>query len=135
MYEVIKEFVCAVWSSVWEEVLYMGGGIGISLLCLAAFFCVILGICMENRCVKLYQVLGKNQKKMLGNLYIKEQNGRLFVTVPGKLLEKSESVNYTLGIPEGFAKKHYMEELFLELPSGRRRVAIKRYICFKTGLT
>lgn len=122
------------WSSVWEEVLHMGGSKGIILLCLMAFFCIIFGICIENRCVKLYQVLENNQKNMLGNLYIKEQNGRLFVTVPGKLLEKSESVNYALGIPEGFAKKHYMEELFLELPSGRKRVAVKKQVSFKCGL-
>ncbi len=134
MYEVIKEFACAVQSSVREELLRMGGSVGISLLCMVAFFCIILGIYIESRCAKLYAVLEKNQKKLLGNLYIREQKGKLFVMVPKKLLEKSESIYYTLGMSDGFAGRHYMEELFLELPSGRKRVAVKKQVSFKCGL-
>ena len=101
---------------------------------MVAFFCIIPGIYIESRCAKLYAVLEKNQKKLLGNLYIREQKGKLFVMVPKKLLEKSESIYYTLGMSDGFAGRHYMEELFLELPSGRKRVAVKKQVSFKCGL-
>ena len=134
MYEMIKQFFNMVFSKTGEEICQAGRGMEVMLLCMVAFFCIILGLCLDSRCVVVYYVMPKGQKKLLGNLYIREEKGKFLVKMPKHFLEQSESIYYVLRIPRYFAKDHYMEEMVLELPSGKKRYAIKKTIQFKTGL-
>ncbi len=133
MLELTEEFFRAVWSGVAEEICGYGGSALITVLCMAAAGGILAGIFIDARCAVLYAVTG-NHAKTLGSLYIREEKGYLLVKVPDKLLERSDSIYYTMQISPAFTKRHYMEELFLELPGGRRKVAVKRKVRFKCGV-
>lgn len=134
LFEIVKEFVSAVAAGTGEELLRLGSSAAVTVICLLAFGLIGSGIFAESRSAVLCAVSPGGKEKPLGTLYVRETGGRLRMQVPERLLEKSESIYYVAKLPMDFAGKHYMEELFLELPSGIRRMAVKRQIRFQVGL-
>ena len=134
MWEIVKEFLNLVMSGVGKEMSRLGSGAAITFFCMIAFVCIVAGIFLESRCVSLYYLTSEGKRKLLGSILIQRQEGNYKVRIPGHFFEKSESIYYYLQMPEDFAHRHYMEEVMVELPSGRKRLAIKKQIQFKSGL-
>lgn len=134
LFEVIREFGNAVIAGTGEELMRLESGALVTTVCLLAVCLIGTGIFAESRFAVMYAVLAGGKEKRLGTLFLRETGKGLSVQVPEKLLEKSESSRYLVRLPDDFARKHYMEELFLELPSGKRRVAVKKQIRFQAGL-
>lgn len=132
--ETVKEFLGMVLWKTAEEVSRAGRGMGITVLCMVAFFCIALGIYLNSRCALMYYIMPAGKKKFLGSLYIREVKGGFQIKVPGHFLEQSESIYYFLKIPAYFAGNHYMEEMKIELPSGKKRLAIKKQLTFQVNL-
>lgn len=135
MWEVVKEFIGAVMQGTGEEMSRAGSGAAVTFLCMVAFALVLTGIFIESRCVTIYYVTAEGKRKLLGSLLIQKEEGNYRVRIPGHFFEKSESIYYYIHLPEDFAHRHYMEEILVELPAGKRRLAIKRRIQFKNGLS
>ena len=134
MWEVAKEFIGAVMQGVGKEMSRAGSGVMVVLLCMIAFAFILTGIFMDSRCVMLYYVTAEGKRKLLGSLFIQKEEGNYRVKIPAHFFEKSESIYYYIHLPEDFAHRHYMEEMLVELPAGKRRLAIKKRMQFKNGL-
>lgn len=134
MWEVMKEFICVVIEGIGEEISRAGSGIVVSFFCMLAFLCILVGIFIESRCARIYYVAAGGKRKLLGNIYFRNEEGCFKVKIPEHFLEKSESIYYCIEVPKDFAHRHYMEELQLELPAGRKKMAIKKHMQFKSGL-
>ena len=134
MWEVIKEFIGAVTAGVGKEIIRAGSGAVIAFICMIAFLCIVAGIFIESRCALLYYVTTDGKRKLIGSLYVQTEDGNYKVKIPEAYFDKSESVYYYVHLPEDFAHRHYMEEILLEMPSGKRRLAIKKQVHFKSGL-
>lgn len=134
MWEVIREFIGVVMTAVAEEISRAGNGVAIVFVCMLAFASIVAGILIESRCAILYYVTSEGKRKLIGSLYVKKQEGNYKVRIPGIYFEKSESIYYYIHLPEDFAHRHYMEEMLIETPSGKRRMAVKKQMQFKNGL-
>lgn len=134
MWEVIKEFIGAVMSGVAKEMGKAGGGAVVAFICMLAFLFIVAGIFIESRCALLYFVTAEGKRKLIGSLYVQTEDGNYKVKIPEAYFDKSESIYYYVHLPEDFAHRHYMEEMLIETPHGKRRLAIKKQMQFKSGL-
>lgn len=134
MWEVIKEFIGAVTAGVGREISRAGSGAAVAFICMIAFLCIAAGIFIEGRCAVLYYVTTEGRRKLIGSLYVRKEEGNYRIKIPETYFDKSESIYYYVHLPEDFAHRHYMEELLVEMPSGKRRMAIKKQMQFKRGL-
>lgn len=134
MGEIVREFLQVVFSVFAEETTEVGSGVGVIVLCMIAFACIIFGVFIESRCALIYYVAPKGKKQLLGSLYIQNGKEGFFIRIPERFLEKSESIYYYMKIPAGFAHAHYMESLFVKLPAGQQRHGVKKQLHFKVGM-
>jgi len=135
MFEIIKEFIVCVVLKTWKEFSRDAGrGMGVMFFCMLAFFCIVFGIYLGSRCARVYCITPEGKKKLLGDIYIKETKGGYRTTIPSRLLERSDSIYYYMEIPAEFTDSHYMEQLLLDTPRGRKRIPIKKRVRFKIGL-
>lgn len=134
MWEVLKEFAGTVISGTGEELRRAGSTAAVVFFCMLAFLCIAAGIFAESRCAMLYYLTPDGKRKLIGSIFIQKVRESYRVKIPSKFFEKSESIYYYLQLPEAFTHRHYMEEMQIELPAGRRRLPIKRQIQFKIGL-
>ena len=134
MWVLVKEFFNAVMQGAGEEMSRAGSGAIIVFFCMIAFSCITIGIFLEGRCATLYYVTAEGKRKLLGSLFVQKGEGIYRVKSPVTFLEKSESIYYYMHLPKDFAHRHYMEEILVELPAGKKRLAIKKQMQFKNGL-
>ena len=133
MGEIIKEFIFAVIGAAGEEINRAGSGIAVCVMCFVAFSCIMAGIFIESRCGVLYYITAEGKERLVGSVYFRSENAGFKMKIPEHFFEKSESVYYCIKVPKDFAHRHYMEELQLELPTGKKKFAIKKQIKFKQG--
>lgn len=135
MYERIQELILFLLLESWKEIgIDAGKGMGILFFCMLAFFCIVSGIFIDSRCACVYCITPEGKKKLLGDVYIKENRGGFTAVLPQRFLEKSGSIYYYMEIPAEFTGSHYMEQLFLETPMGTKLVPVRKKIHFKIGL-
>lgn len=135
MFEIVKEFILCVVLEAWRELgKDTGRSMGVMFFCMLAFFCIILGVCLGSRCACVYCITPEGKKKLLGDVYIKETRYGYKATISPRLLARSCSIYYYMEIPAEFTGSHYMEQLFLDTPMGRKSVPVKKRIHFKLGL-
>ena len=135
MFEIVKELFLCVILEAWREFgKEIGRSMGIMVFCILAFFCIVFGIYLSSRCACVYYITPEGKKKLLGDIYITETKSGYMATIPPRFIEKSDSIYYYMEISEEFTDSHYMEQLVLDTPMGRKRVPVKKRIHFKIGL-
>lgn len=135
MFEIVKEFILCVVLEAWGELgKDTGRSMGVMFFCMLAFFCIVFGAYLGSRCACVYYIAPEGKKKLLGDIYIRETRGGYTAAISSKMLAKSNSVYYYMEIPAEFTDSHYMEQLFLDTPMGRKRIPIKKRTYFKLGL-
>lgn len=133
--EVIKEFAILVVTKTCEEFgRNAEKGMGAMFFSMLAFFCITAGVFLKSRLASLYCISPDGKKKLLGDIYLKETRRGYTAKIPARFLERSDSVYYCLSIPQEFMEGHYMEQLLLETPAGRRFVPVKKVVRFQAGL-
>lgn len=133
--KVVKEFIVLVVTQAFGEFGRSAGrGMGIMFLSMLAFFCIVVGVFLSSRLASVYYITPEGKKKFLGDIYLKEGKRGYTAKIPPRLLEKSDSIYYYMEIPQGFIGGHYMEKLFLDTPSGKKLVPVKKIVRFQIGL-
>ncbi|MDE6607659.1 MAG: hypothetical protein K2K54_07890 [Lachnospiraceae bacterium] len=132
---IIKEFIVLVVTQAFGELgRNAGRGMGIMFLSMLAFFCIVVGVFLSTRLASVYYITPEGKKKFLGDIYLKEGKRGYTAKIPPRLLEKSDSIYYYMEIPQEFIGGHYMEKLFLDTPSGKKLVPVKKIVRFQIGL-
>ncbi len=133
--EIIKEFsVLVVTKACEESVQNVEKGAGAMFLSMLAFSCITMGIFLKSRLASVYCISPKGKKKLLGDIYLKETKKGYEAKIPSRFLEVSDSIYYCMVMPREFIEGHYMEQLLLQTPAGRRFVPVKKVIRFRAGL-
>ncbi len=104
------------------------------MLCGVAVVCLLIGSVIGSRCGVLYYVEADGRKVKLGNVFVAEQKRRLCVKIPTRFLENSETTQYEITLDGDFAKRHFMEELFVKLPGKQQKLCVKEQVVFRNGL-
>jgi len=134
--KIIKEIIVLVITQAGQELGRSAGkGLGVMFFCMLAFFCIVIGVFLSSRLASVYYITPEGKKRFLGDIYLKETKRGYMAKIPPRFLEKSDSIYYYMEIPQEFISGHYMEKLFLDTPSGKKLVPVKKIVRFQIALS